>query len=98
MPGLRELAEEDLAVTVEDAEGGFGWATTLIDPADAETPMVGLNVNTVLLGDPDTGVAVQGRRVSQTVRISSLPDPLVLPEGLPDGATRPWRFRPPRRA
>lgn len=95
--GLREIAEADLAITVEDRDGGFGWDVVLLNPTEADnaagSPLVGLTVNTMLLGDPDTGVAVKGRRVSVAVRISSLPDPNTLPEGIPDTDSLPWRFR-----
>jgi hypothetical protein len=71
--GLREIAEADLAVTVEDRDTGFGWDAFLLSPAEADTDpgaaLVGLTVNTQLLGDPDTGIGARGRRISITVRI-----------------------------
>lgn len=95
--GLREIAEADLAVTIEDRDTGFGWDVVLLSPDEADddpgAELIALTVDTVLLGDPDTGTAVVGRRASVAIRISSLPDPDVLPEGIPDLDSLPWRFR-----
>lgn len=91
--GLRELAEADLAVTLEDRDGGFGWPVTLIDPAGASYgDLIGQSTDIAQMIDPDTGQLVTGRSASVSLRISSLLLAGVssLPRGVADKAARPW--------
>ena len=90
---LRELAEADLAVTLEDPVYGFGWAIKVTDPADNIAPdLVGFSQDIAQVIDPDTGVAVSGRLASVALRISSLTaSPVVgLPQAIADPDQKPW--------
>jgi hypothetical protein len=89
--GLRETAEADLAVTLEDADCGFGWPITVTDPAGTTADLMGSSQDIAQLIDPDTGQAVSGRLASVALRISSLKAAsLGLPQGIADEASRPW--------
>jgi hypothetical protein len=68
---LRELAESDLAHTLED-EDGAGSAYVLIDKADGEYAVAGDYGDIGYLIDPSTGGAVQGRTITATCRMSTL--------------------------
>lgn len=93
MPGLRELAEQDLGFILETDESGFRWPVTVTDPA-------GLTVNSLYgfsddigqIIDPDTGEAVSGRLASVALRISTLVASgfTTLPRGIEDMASKPW--------
>jgi len=88
---LREIAEADLAVTLEDGVGGFGWPITITDPTGASAALVGTSTDIAQVIDPDTGVAVSGRSASVAVRIASLTAAgLGLPVGIADSGSRPW--------
>ena len=68
---LREQAEKDLSITLEDDVNGFGTAITLNDGVNEET----VNGQFHRIGqeiDPDTGAIVSGNHAAATVRISSL--------------------------
>ena len=90
--GLRELAERDLAVIVEDRDGGFGWDVVLTDPAGIEYPLVGLSTDIAQAIDPETGQLVTGRSAAVSVRISSLllAGAASLPRAVADKASKPW--------
>lgn len=88
---LRELAEADLAVTLEDDVSGFGWPVTVTDPAGTSLPMKAQSNDVAQVIDPDTGQAVSGRSASATLRISTLTaGSLGLPVGVADTSTKPW--------
>jgi len=89
---LRELAEMDLGVILEDGATGFGWPITLTDPAGlSNDALVGFSDDISQTIDPDTGELVAGRLASVVLRISTL---LVagfsVPRGVPDQASKPW--------
>lgn len=89
--GLRELAEADLGLILEDGVTGFGWPITVIDPAGLSKPLTGFSDDIAQVIDPDTGVAVNGRLVSVALRISSLvAADLGLPQGIADTGSKPW--------
>jgi len=90
--GLREMAEKDLAVILEDAVFGFGWPVTLTDPSGASKPLTGYSNDISLVIDPDTGQAVIGENISAVLRISSIfADPaMTLPKGIADSGSKPW--------
>jgi len=92
MPGLREMAEADLAFTLEDEATGFGWPITVTDPAGtSSTGLIGQSDDIAQLIDPDTGQAVSGRLASVGLRISSLTaQSLGLPEAIADETSKPW--------
>lgn len=70
---LRELAESDLAITLEDPDG-FGWPVTLTDPNGFSNPsfIYGQTGDIGQLIDPDTGEAVTGRLAHLSIRISTV--------------------------
>lgn len=93
--GLREQAELDLAITMEDPVCGFGWPIVLTDPAGVSKPLTGLSTDIAQLIDPDTGETVSGRLASVALRISSIesadPGPaLSLPEAVALNSSAPW--------
>ena len=89
--GLREIAEQDLAITLEDSVYGFGWDIVVTNPAGATLALVGSSNDIAQMIDPDTGEAVSGRSASVSLRISTLvAGGFALPENKPDEATRPW--------
>lgn len=89
--GLREQAAADLKAILEDRTGGFGWDLTLTDPAGVSAALVGLSTDIGLTLDPDTGMAISGRRASVALRIASLTAAgLGIPTGISDQASKPW--------
>lgn len=90
---LREQAAADLQGFLEDA-AGFGWPITLTSPAGESYELTGLSTDIGQTIDPETGMAVTGRRASvaiSTRRLESLG--LALPRNIADGASRPWTVR-----
>ena len=90
--GLRELALADVRRILIDSEHGAGQALTLISPAGIETPITGFTGDIARALDPETGLAIKGRTVHVTVALSDLPSG-PRPEGVADGAVKPWRVR-----
>lgn len=90
--GLRELAEQDLGVILEDAATGFGWSIILTDPDGlSDSSLVGFSNDISQLVDPDTGVLVSSRLASVSLRISTLfAAGFTLPKAVADGALKPW--------
>ena len=90
--GLREIAEQDLAVILEDSVFGFGFNISVTDPAGLNVPnLTGYSNDIAQLIDPDTGQAVSGRLASCALRISSLTAAgLALPQGIADASSKPW--------
>ena len=71
MTSLREQAEKDLSITLEDSVAGFGTAITLNDGVNTEI----INGQFHRIGqeiDQNTGAIVSGNHAAATVRISSL--------------------------
>jgi hypothetical protein len=66
--GLRELAESDLAETLEDDGSHF----ILIDPQGNEFELAGTFGDIGYLLDMETGLPVQGRTITAAYRIKSL--------------------------
>lgn len=90
MAGLRELAESDLSFIMEDTTGGFAWPFTLTNPAGTSAALAGLTNDISALIDPETGALVTGRSATVTLRTSSIPDGLGVPQGIPDASAKPW--------
>ena len=89
--GLREIAEADLGVILEDSIYGFGYSITVTDPTGTVVPLTGFSNDISQLIDPDTGQAVSGRLASVALVISSLITAgLALPVGIADSANKPW--------
>lgn len=90
-PGLREAAEADLELILEDGTIGFGWPITVTDPAGTTADLIGFSNDVEDLIDPDTGQPVTGRIASVALRISSLTAAgLGLPENISDSSSKPW--------
>lgn len=86
--GLREQAALDARAILEDASSGFGWAFTLTSPAGVTTGHVGFTSDVAMNIDPETGIAVTGRKASVAVALGSL---TVLPEAVSERERKPWR-------
>lgn len=89
--GLRQIAETDLGLILEDTTTGFGYAIIVTDPAGTVRPLTGFSDDISQIIDPDTGQAVSGRLASVALRISSLTAAgLALPVGIADAGIKPW--------
>lgn len=88
---IRQLAESDLGLILEDGATGFGWPITVTDPSGTVRPLTGFSDDIAQIIDPDTGQAVSGRLASVALRISSiLAAGLTLPRGIADAGIKPW--------
>lgn len=88
---LRQLAETDLGLILEDSSTGFGWSITVTDPAGTVRTLTGFSDDIAQIIDPDTGLAVSGRLASAAIRISALTNVgLGLPVGIADAGSKPW--------
>ncbi len=91
---LRQLAEQDLAITLEDGADGFGWPITLRDPSGNESAgLFGQTGDIHQVIDPDTGQAVSGRQAHVSLRMSSiLADANIseLPKVIQSPSAKPW--------
>lgn len=88
---LRQLAETDLGLILEDSSTGFGWSITVTDPAGTSRTLTGFSDDIAQIIDPDTGQAVSGRLASIALRTSSLTAAgLSLPRGIADSGSKPW--------
>jgi hypothetical protein len=67
-----ELAERDLAITLEDRKTGFGVDVTLITPEGIEHKLIGQSTDVGLVIDSNTGIGVRGRIAEITFRLSTL--------------------------
>ena len=90
--GLREQAEADLGMIVEDRSFGWGWDIVLTNPEGKSEPMIGISQDISLAVDPDTGMLVSGRTATVALRISSIrakgfPEN---PKNIPEKNKRPW--------
>ena len=71
---LRDIAEQDLETTLEDAQMGFGWSITLTDPKGRTGNFVGQSGDIHFLIDPETGQGISGRFAHVAIRIKSILD------------------------
>lgn len=91
MPGLIDIAEADLAVTLEDPVFGFGQDITVTDPDGVTAGLVGFSGDIAQVIDPDTGTAISGRLAHVDLRISSLEAAgLGLPKEITKRTEKPW--------
>jgi hypothetical protein len=90
---LRELLEQDLQHTLEDASS-FGWPITFITPSGTEIYMYGQTSDISQIIDPDTGVAISGRSAHVTARLSRFYDSGAgLPSGVVEQGKLSWLCR-----
>lgn len=90
---LRQLAENDLATTLEDSVTGFGWPVTLTDPTGftGSSNLTGQSHDISQIIDPETGTAVSGRSSAFVLRLSSITAAgFAEPVGVADGDSLPW--------
>lgn len=88
---LRQQAETDLGLILEDEVTGFSWPITITDPDGTTKPLMGFSDDISQIIDPDTGQAVSGRLASVALRISSLTTAgLALPKGITNADKKPW--------
>ena len=89
--GLREQAEADLGLILEDKDRGFGYDIILTDPSGTVRPLTGFSVDISQIIDPETGIAVSGRLASVAIRTSTIiAAGLTLPRGIADAGIKPW--------
>ena len=89
--GLREQAEADLGLILEDKDRGFGYDIILTDPSGTVRPLTGFSDDIAQIIDPDTGIAVSGRLASVAIRTSTIiAAGLTLPRGIADAGIKPW--------
>jgi len=70
---LRQRAEADNAIILEDDEHGFGVAITFTSPDASQTVTVKGQFTRISVEiDPETGAIVRGSKAAFTVRLSSL--------------------------
>lgn len=88
---LRDIAEADLGIIVEDDVNGFGYPINITNPDGVKLPFVCLSNDIGQAIDPDTGQIVSGRFVSVAIRISTLTSVgFDLPYGVADSSVKPW--------
>ena len=85
--GLRALAAADAKAIIEDSASGFGWPLVLTSPAAVATLLTGFASDVSETVDPETGIAVVGRRTSVAISLLSLTE---LPAAVPESDRRPW--------
>ena len=91
---LREMAEQDLSITLEDDVNGFNWPITVEDPDGNTADLIGNSGDIGMTIDPNTGLAVSGRIAHVVLRISSIVAGGLsgLPRGQADKTKKPWKF------
>jgi len=88
---LRQQAEADLGLILEDGISGFGWPITLIDPAGTVGVFTGFSDDIAQVIDPDTGQAVSGRLATIALRLSSIYSAgFTIPQAIADTGSKPW--------
>lgn len=92
---FREIAEQDLAITLEDNQYGFGWPINVTDPDGLNKDLFGQQNNVAFKIDPDTGTPVSGLIVEVSLRTKSIFDAgfSAIPEPQPDTTKKPWIFQ-----
>lgn len=91
---LRTLASLDHAAILSDSESGFGWPVIVTNPAGVSASTVGFTSDVGEVVDPQTGLAVMGRRVT----VQLLPGPIQVAglgdiRAIADGSQKPWIVR-----
>lgn len=87
---LRDIAEADLAATLE---GDEGVEFTVTDPTGNSATLRGVQNDIGTMIDPNTGQAVSGRQAHAVIRIATLTAAgLGLPINVQDSGGKPWIF------
>lgn len=91
MSGLRQQAIQDLCGIMQDAVIGPGWPVVVTNPEGEKRRLLGITTDIGEELDPDTGIAVAGRRASVALHIRSLTEAgLDMPVNIADQSQRPW--------
>lgn len=95
MPGLREIAEQDLGFILEGDPNGFRWpiAVTAPDGTSNAEQMYGFSDDIAQVIDPDTGQIVSGRLATVVIRTATLQAEFPtqgLPKGISAKTSKPW--------
>lgn len=80
-------AVADAKAILENSVSGFGQSVVLTSPAGVAATLTGKATDVSESIDPETGLAVAGRRASVALSLLSLP---VLPEAVHEPERRPW--------
>lgn len=90
---LRQTAETDLGLIMEDETTGFSWPISVTAPDGSTASMSGFSNDISQTIDPDTGMAVSGRVASIAIRIGHITAKLPgkgLPRNIADSTSKPW--------
>lgn len=89
---FRQIAENDLLITLEDSTFGFGWEINITDPDGLSADVFGQQNDIAFQIDPQTGESVSGRIVEIVLRIATLTDAgfSSLPKQQSDKTKKPW--------
>ena len=91
---LRQQAAADLQALLEDTAAGFGWPITVTSPDSLSLSLSGFSTDIGQTIDPETGMAVSGRRASVALPLQPLVDAsLGIPRAIADGGSKPWVVR-----
>jgi hypothetical protein len=90
--GLQEVAAADLAAILADDVGGFAVLITVPDPNNNQATIKGQATDIGEVIDPETGVAVAGRKASVALSIRALRAAgfATDPRGVNGSSSRPW--------
>ena len=69
---LRQIAEEDLAYTLENKDSGFACDIILTNLANQSQTVQGLYYRTSVDIDPDTGMRIKSKKSTASVRNSAI--------------------------
>lgn len=90
---LRAIAEQDLAITLEDSENGFGISATITDTKGISAALDVQSGDIHVLYDPGGEVKVNSRTAHVSVRIASLiAAGLEMPKAQPNQTKNPYTF------
>ena len=89
--GLREQARQDAHAILNDP-AGFSWPVSVVNPEGAILALRGLSNDVEQTIDPDTGLAVSGRRASVALHLDDV-EAFGMPIGVQDPASKPWVVR-----
>ena len=92
--GLRDQVAADIQAILEN-EDDFGGPITVINPSGVELEAVGHSNDIATVIDPETGIAVTGRRASIALSLLTLDAEagFGIPRGVADSASDPWRVK-----
>lgn len=89
---LLDLAAADAQAILQDSAGGFGRQITVTDPSGTSAVIVGFATDIGHTVDPQTGIAISGRRAGVALPISALVAAgLGIPKAVASESGKPWR-------